>query len=297
MFEEKYIKTKKGLTIYTESIGNSNNPPILLIMGALNQGLFWYDSFCKSLSDKNYFVIRYDHRDTGYSSVINYKEFPYNLNDLMEDALDIMDAYNIDKVNIIGLSMGGYIGQLIGINYPKKVNTLTLISTTSDHRPYMDATTGNYGNMYDLPYPERSFLDFIEKSTLNPPQNELDMENNQIEGWKITFNEISEKDFNEVIQLIKIANKRAKDQYSAYNHGLAVLNSIERTGLLKNIMAPTFIFHGEKDPCLPLEHGKQLHKLIKNSKFEIIKNMGHMFSITESKYISEKIIENVKEHN
>lgn len=293
MFKEKYIETKNKLTLYTESIGDPNNPPIILIMGALNQGLFWYDSFCMSLSENNYFVIRFDHRDTGLSSVINYKKSPYNLNDLTEDVIDIMNAYNINKANFIGLSMGGYIAQLLGINYPEKVNSLTLISTTADHRPYMDATMGIYNNKYDLPFPEKSFLDFIEKSKIYPPQNELEMEENQIEGWKVTFNNISNEDLNEVIKLIKLANLRSKDKYSAYNHGSAVLNSKERTNLLSNIKAPTLILHGEKDPCFPLEHGKMLNKLIKNSKLEIIKNMGHMFSVSDVYYLTKKIIKNI----
>lgn len=293
MFKEKYIETKNKLTLYTESIGDPNNPPIILIMGALNQGLFWYDSFCMSLSENNYFVIRFDHRDTGLSSVINYKKSPYNLNDLTEDVIDIMNAYNINKANFIGLSMGGYIAQLLGINYPEKVNSLTLISTTADHRPYMDATMGIYNNKYDLPFPEKSFLDFIEKSKIYPPQNELEMEENQIEGWKVTFNNISNEDLNEVIKLIKLANLRSKDKYSAYNHGSAVLNSKERTNLLSNIKAPTLILHGEKDPCFPLEHGKMLNKLIKNSKLEIIKNMGHMFSVSDAYYLTKKIIKSI----
>lgn len=293
MFKEKYIETKNKLTLYTESIGDPNNPPIILIMGALNQGLFWYDSFCMSLSENNYFVIRFDHRDTGLSSVINYKKSPYNLNDLTEDVIYIMNAYNINKANFIGLSMGGYIAQLLGINYPEKVNSLTLISTTADHRPYMDATMGIYNNKYDLPFPEKSFLDFIEKSKIYPPQNELEMEENQIEGWKVTFNNISNEDLNEVIKLIKLANLRSKDKYSAYNHGAAVLNSKERTNLLSNIKAPTLILHGEKDPCFPLEHGKMLNKLIKNSKLEIIKNMGHMFSVSDAYYLTKKIIKSI----
>src|SRR3989339_476907 len=290
MFKKKYISTKNKFTIYTESIGSQKNPPIILIMGALNQGLFWYDSFCRSLSENNYFVIRFDHRDTGLSSVINYKESPYNLNDLTEDVVDVMNAYNINKANFVGLSMGGYIAQLLGINYPEKVNSLILISTTSDHRPYMDATMGIYNNKYDLPYPEKSFLNFIEKSKVHPPQNELEMENYQIEGWKITCNNISDEDLSELVKLVKLANLRSKDKYSAYNHGLAVLNSKERTHLLNSVKAPTLILHGENDPCFPLEHGKMLNKLIKNSNLEIIKNMGHMFSLNDARYLSNKII-------
>ncbi|HCC05513.1 TPA: hypothetical protein DEP58_04415 [Patescibacteria group bacterium] len=64
---EKFIKTKSGLEIYTESFG------------AMNQGIFWYDVFCKKLSDSGYFVVRFDHRDTGFSSVIDYSSNPYNL--------------------------------------------------------------------------------------------------------------------------------------------------------------------------------------------------------------------------
>ena len=292
-FNEKYIQTSKGLTIFTESIGDSNNPPVILIMGALNQGIFWYDSFCKYLSDNDLFVIRFDHRDTGFSSIINYKESQYNLNDLTDDVVDILNSYDVKKAHIVGLSMGGYIGQLLGINYPEKVETLTLISTTADHRPYMDGTMGNLEKKYLLPYPEKVFLDYIEKSKINSPKNDIEIKNNQIEGWKVIFSNISNEDFNEIMKLIEVSNKRSKDKYSQYNHGLAVFNSKERTDLLKNIIAPTFIFHGEKDPCFPLDHGKLLHKLIPGSKLEIIKGMGHMFSLSESKHLAEKIVKNI----
>jgi len=294
MFKEKYIKTKNGLRIFTESTGSINDPPIILIMGALNQGIFWYETFCRTLSENGFFVIRYDHRDTGLSSVIDYQKSPYDLNDLTEDAVEVTGSYDIEKAHFIGLSMGGYICQLLGVNYSERVKTLTVISTTSDHRPYMDAAAGNFNNKYDLPYPERSFLEYIEKSKMNPPRNEDDIINNLIDGWKAVFHEISKNDLDEIIRLTKSSYQRSRDKYSAYNHGMAVSNSKERTGLLKKIIAPAFIFHSDKDPCLPLEHGKLLHKLIKNSKLEIVKNMGHMFTLTEADYLAGKIIKNIK---
>jgi pimeloyl-ACP methyl ester carboxylesterase len=294
MFKEKYIKTRDNLNIFTESVGDYKNPTVILIMGAMNQGLFWYDSFCQKISDAGFFVVRFDHRDTGLSSVVNYKENPYNLDGLANDVLDVLSAYNIDKVHIIGLSMGGYIGQIIGANYPEKVKTLTLISTTADHRPYMDATMGNFNNKYNLSYPKQIFLDCIENSKNNPPQSEEDAEKFQIEGWKVMFGKISDYDFEEVVKLIKLANKRSKDKYSAFNHGLAVLNSKERTDLVKNIRIPTFIFHGENDPCLPIDHGELLNILIPNSKLDILKSMGHMFSLTESDILLNKILSSIK---
>lgn len=295
VFKEKYIKIKDGLNIFTESIGDSNNPAIVLIMGAMNQGIFWYDAFCEELSKNNFFVIRYDHRDTGFSSVVDFTSHPYDLNNLVEDVVGILNEYNIPESHIAGVSMGGYIGQLLAVNYKDKVKTLTLISTTADHRPYMDATTGNFNNKYDLPYPEKRYIDYIEKSKNNLPKNDEDFRNSQIEGWKIMFGDnTSKKDFEEVIKLIDLSNKRNKNKYSPFNHGSAVLNSKDRIEIVKNIKTPTFIFHGENDPCLPIEHGKFLNGFIQNSRLEIIKGMGHMFSLSESKIIVKNIIDNLK---
>lgn len=294
-FKEKYIKTIDRLEIFTESIGDTKNQAILLIMGAMNQGIFWYDSFCKKLSKSGFFVIRYDHRDTGFSSVIDFKNRPYDLNNLTEDIIKILDGYGISKANIVGISMGGYIGQLFAVNYKDRIKTLTLISTTADHRPYMDATNGNFNNKYDLPYPDKKFLDYIEKSKNKLPQNDEEFRNYQIAGWKIMFGqELNNADLNELLKLIDLSNKRNKDNFSPFNHGLAVSNSKDRIEIIKKITVPTLILHGENDLCFPLEHGKFLNSCIPNSKLEIIKNMGHMFSLNESKKISALITNFIK---
>jgi len=294
-FVEKFIKTRENLEIYTESIGNSKNPAIVLIMGAMNQGIFWYDSFCKKLADSGFFVIRYDHRDTGFSSTVDFQNNPYNLNDLADDVIDILNGYSISKTHIIGISMGGYIGQLLAINYPERLETLTLISTTADHRPYMDATMGNFSNKYELPYPSQKFINYIEKSKNNIPKTEEEFRNTQIEGWKIFFGqELNKEDLEELIRLIDLSNKRNKNKFSSFNHGLAVANSEDRLEIVKDIKIPTLIIHGEKDICFGVEHSQYLNKNISNSKLEIIENMGHMFTLSESKILVDKILSNIK---
>jgi pimeloyl-ACP methyl ester carboxylesterase len=294
-FVEKFIKTRENLEIYTESIGNSKNPAIVLIMGAMNQGIFWYDSFCKKLADSGFFVIRYDHRDTGFSSTVDFKNNPYNLNDLAGDVIDILNGYSISKVHTVGISMGGFIGQLLATNYSNRIETLTLISTTADHRPYMNATMGNFSNKYELPYPSQKFIDYIEKSKNNIPKTEEEFRNVQIEGWKIFFGqELNKEDLEELIRLIDLSNKRNKNKFSSFNHGLAVANSKDRLENVKDIKILTLIVHGENDVCFGVEHARYLNRNIQNSKLEIIKNMGHMFSLSESKILIDKILSNIK---
>lgn len=293
MSSDKLIRTKDNLEIYTESFGNPNDPAIILIMGAMNQGLLWYDSFCELLSKKHY-VVRFDHRDTGFSSVIDYQKNPYNLDSLTNDVIEILDGYNISKANIVGISMGGYIGQLLAANFPDRTKTLTLISTTADHRPYMDATMGNFSNKYELPYPSEKFIKYIENSKNNLPKTEEEFRNAQIEGWKIFFgSKLNEEDLKELIKLIDISNKRNKNKLSVFNHGMAVANSKDRLGLVKNIKVPTLIIHGQKDPCFTVEHGQYLHDNIVNSRLEIIYDLGHMFSLSESNMIKSKLLSHI----
>lgn len=291
VFEKKYIKNKNGLEIYTESIGDPKNPPVLLIMGAMNQGIFWYDLFCEELANTGFFVIRYDHRDTGFSSVVDFEKNPYSLDDLTKDAIDILDRYNISQAHIVGISMGGYIGQLLAINFPNRLLTLTLISTTADHRPYMDATMGNFSNKYKLSYPSEKFIKYIENSKNNLPKIEKEFINAQIEGWKIFFgNELNNENLNELIRLIDLSNKRNKNKLSPFNHGLAVARSKDRLETIKNIKVPTLIIHGENDVCFPIDHSQYLNMEISNSKLEIVENMGHMPSLSESKVLFSKIL-------
>lgn len=291
IFTERCIQTKSGLTLFTESMGNPQDPAVILIMGAMNQGIFWYGSFCERLAQAGLFVVRFDHRDTGYSSVIDFRREPYDLDDLTDDVLDILDAYRIKKAHVVGLSMGGYIGQLLAVNFPDRVDTLTLISTTADHRPYMDATMGNFANKYTLPYPAKAFLDYIGKGITNPPKDNIEASQYQLEGWRILLGKPNEADLMELTRLVDLSNQRSKDRFSAFNHGPAVLNSRERIDIVKHIKARTLIFHGEHDPCLPIEHGRSLHELIPNSELEIVSGMGHMFTLIESNYLAVKILE------
>ncbi len=139
---ERYINTKDGLTLWTESFGNPESPPVLLIMGAMNQGIFWPDEFCERLASAGFHVIRYDHRDTGKSSKVDYQRTPYDLDTLAEDAIAVVHGYKAERPIVIGLSMGGYIAQLVAIKHPGIAERLVLISTSADHRPYMAATMG-----------------------------------------------------------------------------------------------------------------------------------------------------------
>jgi len=116
--------------ICTETFGDAKNPCILLIMGATASMIWWDEEFCTKLSDKGYFVIRYDNRDTGCSTFCSPGELNYNVVNLVEDAIAILNNFNISSAHFVGMSLGGMIAQLSELIYPKRVKSLTLISSS-----------------------------------------------------------------------------------------------------------------------------------------------------------------------
>ena len=103
---EKYVETDTGIVLYAESFGKPTDRPALLIMGAMNQGVFWPDAFCEELAAAGFHVVRYDHRDTGKSSCVDFSANPYDLDALTADALALIHEFKMQNPLIIGLSMG-----------------------------------------------------------------------------------------------------------------------------------------------------------------------------------------------
>ena len=62
------------IRICYDTIGYPEDPPLLLIAGLGNQLVTWQDEFCASLIDRGFFVIRFDNRDCGLSSVVTDRD-------------------------------------------------------------------------------------------------------------------------------------------------------------------------------------------------------------------------------
>lgn len=273
---EKMVTTEDGLELWSQSFGQPGNRPVLLIMGAMNQGVIWPEAFCRQLAERGYLVVRYDHRDTGLSSTVDYQATPYRLNELSADALAIMRAHGMRKATVIGLSMGGYIAQLLAIEHPEQVDRLVLISSTADQRPYMAATMGQSVAGFDLPGPGQALLDYIRTAAARPASSAAEIEKSLLDGWAVTYGGSRAFPREQVTAALRLAASRAPDQRAAFHHAWAVAMSPERREGIKLIQAPTLVIHGKYDICLPLAHGEYLARNIPKARLEVF-DMGHSF--------------------
>lgn len=261
-----------NLVIYTESFGFTRDPAILLIMGATASSIFWNTEFCQKLASAGYFVIRYDHRDTGKSGHINYHERPYFLKDLCNDAIAVLDAYELKNAHWVGASMGSFIAQLSAMEFPNRVLTLTCIMSSPKHNVFIDVFFGYDTRQHSLPASHPLLLRYYEEIlSLEPKDIKEDKEMHSSIWKKISGNEhLMETRIFEGKVL-----KRLKSHKHIHNHSLALANTPSFYENLHNIKAPTLIIHGHDDYILPIEHGRRLAELITDAKFIEYKHMGH----------------------
>ncbi len=138
-----------GVSLAAVEVGNPEGEPVLMVMGLGSSYVLWGDGLIDGLVDSGYRVILFDNRDVGASQRMDHLGDPviwwellknqlgfsvntaYELQDMAADAVQLMDALEVDRAHVVGASMGGMIAQIIAYEYPQRVKSLTSIMSTS----------------------------------------------------------------------------------------------------------------------------------------------------------------------
>ncbi len=121
-----------GIVVEYETVGDPADEPMLLVMGFGAQLVYWPPDFLAQLAGHGYFVVVYDNRDVGLSTRFSSYS-SYSLDDMAADGLGLLDALGIDAAHLVGVSLGGFLVQLMAIRNPSRVRSLcSIMSTTGD---------------------------------------------------------------------------------------------------------------------------------------------------------------------
>src|SRR5580658_6192889 len=115
-----------GCAIHVE-IEGPENAPVLMLSNSLGTDLHMWDGQVAPFT-RHFRLVRYDRRGHGQSDV---PKGPYSMERLGRDALAILDALKIERINWCGLSMGGMVGMWLGANAPNRIDKLILSNTSS----------------------------------------------------------------------------------------------------------------------------------------------------------------------
>ena len=251
-----------GLELCTESFGRHADPPILLIMGIGASMLWWEEGFCELLAEGGRFVIRYDHRDAGRSVTYEPGHPEYTSADLIADSVAVLDAFGIPAAHVVGVSAGGAFAQLLALDYPNRVLSLVLISTSP-------ATPGERG----LPSATERYQRFATSATVDW------LDERSVIEYLVDYARIlagGARPFDEaaIRELVRRDVERAHNIAAAENHGLAAERELPRDPL-STIAVRTLVTHGREDPMFPVEHGEALAREIPGARLVALEGTGH----------------------
>ena len=254
-------KAKVGeIELWWEDFGEPSDPSVLLVMGANAQSIFWPPVFVERIVDAGYHVVRFDNRDIGLSTWVDYATQPYTVADMASDAVGLLDALGIDRAHFIGASMGGMISQQVALDAPERVVSLTSI---------MSSPSGPEDPELPGMHPEVEAAAAAMATADDPIAATIQMFST-LAGSREPFDEAA---FREGF----MAGVERGGFNPACGHGLAVAASPSRRERLGRLATPTLVVHGDEDKILPLAHGEATAAAVPGAKLVVLKGVGHDF--------------------
>ena len=280
------------LELCYETFGEDHAPPLLLVMGFAGQMVLWDDEFCAQLAQRGFWVIRFDNRDSGRSTILREAPVPtrrqllrllhrvpapapYSLEDMALDAAGLLDHLEVREAHVVGASMGGRITQLLAIHRPTRVLSLVSIMSSTGSR--------RVGGPHPLLWP-RLFR--------RPP---LEREG-YIEDFVATFRAVGSRrypvDPERTRKLAARCFDRGYDPAGSARQLAAILAAPDDTVLLRSVRAPTAVIHGDADRLVMLSGGRATARAIPGARLVVIRGMGHNVPPVLWPRIIEPIVEN-----
>ncbi len=259
-----------------ETFGDAANETVLLVMGYTAQMNAWPQEMIDDLVARSFHVVIFDNRDVGLSAkfegappdvmtlmargaageTIAPEEVPYTLSDMAADAIGLLDHLGIDRAHVAGASMGGMIVQVLAIEHPARLRSVTSIMSNTGSRETGQATATAMGALL-LPPPEG---------------REATIAQNMVTGRVIAgplFDEAR-------------ALKRAQETYDRSFHPIGAAFQLaaigatgDRTDRLAGIDVPFLVIHGDKDDLIQISGGHATAAAVPRADLIVLDAMGH----------------------
>jgi pimeloyl-ACP methyl ester carboxylesterase len=256
-----------GVDLSVETFGDPAEPAILLIHGAGSSMLSWDEDLCERLAAGPRFVIRYDLRDAGRSVTYEPGAPQYALRDLVADAVGLLDSFGLESAHLVGMSAGAAIAQLVALDHPDRVASLTLASST----PGIPGQETR-----DLPAVSEELKAFL---THEPPEpnwadraaviDYLVEAERPYAARSRPFDEAAMRDL-----AGRIFDRSANVAANLTNPFIVDAGDPWRQRL-GQVAAPTLVVHGTEDPLFPYGHALALAQEIPGAELLALEQTGH----------------------
>ena len=249
------------VSLWVDEQGPVDGDAVVLVAGADSPGFRWTPAIVDRLVTEGHRVVRFDHRDCGRSTRFGPHD-AYLLDDLVTDVIGLLDALGIAAAHVIGRSMGGMVAQLLGIDHPARVRSLTMFGTSpapGDER---------------LGGPDDGFVEAMTHRLFAGPPRDDDGRIEwlvELDGFLSGSSYPLDRDRQVELARAELATGWAPET----GHGIAVHASPGRLERLGAITTPTLVVHGTEDPVFPPAHGRALATGIDGAVLVEVEGLGH----------------------
>jgi pimeloyl-ACP methyl ester carboxylesterase len=261
-----------------ETSGSGAAGVVILIRGQGTQLIHWPDSFYEAFSTQGFLSGKID-RVAGQELEAMKRRItsgegidpPYTMEDMAQDVIALMDKLTIDSAHIVGISMGGFIAQLLAAKYPPRVLSMTSIMSGSGP---VDPT------LIDALWTARRSREAV------------------IQEWIEYVRQFGSKKYFEGDEYSRRIAAAAFDRcYSpdgANRQLLAIFSKKTTVDWVRTISVPTLVIHGADDLLIPPAKGKETADLIPNATFQLIDGMGHDIPPGLGKPLAEIVLAHIR---
>lgn len=271
---DAFCDVPTGMRMCYRTYGPDSGEPLLLIAGLSLQLTSWPASLIDGLVQRGFRVITFDNRDVGRSSRIPQSppglirqilrrpiQSAYDLKDMAADAIGLLDRLHVARAHIVGMSMGGMIGQIIAATHRQRTLSLTSIFSTTGAR--------NVGQ----PAPSSMLM-----LTKPPARNREEA----VQRYSRIMAHIGSQMYavNEEARRAYAADAWERGEQSRDHEGTArqigaIIKSGDRTAEIRRIQVPTLVVHGDRDLMVSPSGGAATAVAIAGAEMVTIRGMGH----------------------
>ena len=246
-YETRKMKVRDYELAYWDE--GSYNKEVICFVHGWTAGKYDWIFQIEEFKDK-YRCIAHDHRSHCESEK---KDEPVTLEELADDLAELLKNLNIEKIHLVGHSMGGFVSIRFALKYQEMLKTLTLVDTTAK----LDFNADGFRAINEMGYYE--FAKMTGKFTdipLRKRPKEL-------------------KPYYKALMQWELDQKKNVPNYVAINF-LKAFKAQDVVDRLKEIKTKTLVVFGKQDLLIDTRiHSKIMEENLPNCTLKLIDNSGH----------------------
>jgi 3-oxoadipate enol-lactonase len=260
-----YVKSTDGIRLHYEAIGRRHSEPVLMIQGLGADKTLW--NLQRFAFSGRYRTIALDNRGAGRS---DKPPGPYSLEQMADDAITVLDHAGYESAHVMGASMGGAIAQILTLNYPERVRSLTLACTACRNHPWREELLREWARVAE----EEGMAALARTAT----------------RWVIGGRSIRRL-APAIGWLGPLWLMRPPHSFIAQVEALLNAGHEQNAELLGGVEAPTLVVVGNQDVLTPRGDAEELAERIPGAELVVISGAAHGFMVEHFSTFNSVVLE------